>query len=185
MTIKSYQRFSVTPRFPLHLQLNFSHRMRLRISKGDGRFVGNEEPKKGTRILEFLRRCEVVVISIVVFVEATHCVVSPPQFSLKPLACLRRFPGGKRGMTMELFVQLFFPRFETFQRHFNERTRSILVAAQPSPLHPPSEQNRVTSSPVRSRPLLELLPLLATRTRYQLGYPLNAESALFQLRERQ
>lgn len=169
-------------RFPLHLQLNFSHRMLLlRISKGDGRFIGNEEPKKGTRILEFLRRRELVIISIVVFVvEATH---SPPQLSLKPLACLRRLPGGKRG-TMELFVQLFFPRFETFQRHFNERTRSILVAAQPSP--PPS----VRTEPRHFFPGSLPSPVGVTSPAsyaYAIptGLPLNAESALFQLRERQ
>lgn len=179
--------FSVTPRFPLHFQLNFPHRMMLRISKGDERFAGNEEPKKGTRILEFLRRCEVVIISIVVFVvEATHCVVSPPQLFLKPLGLPSSSPRGEGGggTTMELFVQLFFPRFETFQRHFNERTRSILVAAQPSP--PPflrTEPRHFFPDSLSSPVGVTAPPSYAYAI--PTGPPLNAESALFQLRERQ
>lgn len=82
----------------------------------------------------------VVVAFVIAFVETTHCVASLPRSFLSetspPRSTTVVSQGGKRGTTMELFVQLFFPRFETFQRHFNERTRSILVAAQPSP--PPS-----------------------------------------------
>lgn len=145
--------------------------------------------KKATRILEFLRRREVVTSVVVVFVvvfvivvEATHCVAPPLQLSLKPLACLRRLPGGKRGTTLELFVQLFFPRFETFQRHFNERTRSILVAAQPSP--PPSARTEARHFFPDSFPVGVTSPFSYAYA-IPTGPPLNAESALFQLRERQ
>lgn len=140
-------------------------------------------------MLEFLRRREVVIFLVVVFVaavviivvEATHYIAPPLQLSLEPLARLR-LPGGKRGTTLELFVQLFFPRFETFQRHFNERTRSILVAAQPSP--PPFARTEPRHFFPDSLPVGVTSPFSYAYT-IPTGPPLNAESALFQLRERQ
>lgn len=173
------------PHFALLFQLNFSYRMMLPSHRKMMKDLSVTRSLK-KKNLEFLKWRKVVIISIVVFVvEATHCVVPPPQLSLKPLACLRRLPGGKGGTTMELFVQLFFPRFETFQRHFNERTRSILVAAQPSPLPSARTEPRHFSPTVRSRPPVEVTSPFSYAYAIPTGPPLNAESALFQLRERQ
>lgn len=116
------------------------------ISKGGGRFLGNEELKKGTRIagLEFSEGRNVGLGRRRHRRSDASCCLSPELLSPNPTPSSYSSPspgGERRPTTTELFVQLFFPRFETFQRHFNERTRSILVAAQPSAAH------RVTSFP--------------------------------------
>lgn len=57
-----------------------------------------------------------------------------------------------------LFVQLFFPRFETFQHHFSERTRSIFsFPCQPF------------FALFRSSPGLSLTPLLPSSTPFSLS----------------
>jgi len=124
----------------------------------------------------------VVVFAVaVIVVETTHCVIPPPQLFLK---LSRHLPGG-RGKRRWSSSSNYF---SLASKHFNATSTNelVLFSLPRNPLrHPTEEQNCVTSSPVRSDSLSELHPLLAVRTRSQLGPPLNAKSALFQLREQQ
>jgi len=119
--------------------------------------------------------------------DALRCL-SPVAFSGNtPISSFLRAPvtippRGERRTTTELFVQLFFPRFETFQRHFNERTRSVLVAAQPSATLNRTE-NRAAPLPLSLSERRSPFPL-NVRDPSTPGPSLNAdrESALFQSR---
>lgn len=72
--------------------------------------------------------------------------------------------------------------FSLASKHFNATSTNelVLFSLPRNPLrHPTAEQNRVTSSPVCSHSLSALHPLLAVRTRSQLGHPLTRSPHYF------
>jgi len=159
------------------------------IWEGGGRFLGNEELKKRTRIAEFLRDAGRPRRRRHRRASKRRTALSLPRgllwkhpHLLLPPRCYHPSPRGERRTTTELFVQLFFPRFETFQRHFNERTRSVLVAAQPSATQNRTE-NRAAPLPLSLSERRSPFPL-NVRDPSTPGPSLNAdrESALFQSR---
>lgn len=144
---------------------------------------------KKTRIFEFLGRCDIGCHNL------RHCChrlrlrrrrrrsdalrcSSPAAFSQTP-ALPPPFPRGGRGKRRWSSSSNYF---SLASKHFNATSTNelVLFSLPRNPLrHPSSEQNRVTSSPVRSRPLSELRPLLAMRTRSQLGHPLTRSPHYF------
>ncbi|KYN10351.1 CUGBP Elav-like family member 4 [Trachymyrmex cornetzi] len=102
--------------------------------------------------------------------------------SIEECTILRGPDGSSRGVRGERRWSSSSNYFSLASKHFNATSTNelVLFSLPRNPLrYPTAEQNRVTSSPVRSDSLSELRPLLAVRTRSQLGPPLNANLAFY------
>lgn len=177
---------SVTPRFPLLCQLNFSYRTMPHIPKGLKDLLLMRSLKKNVGILKKTRgsSSSSALLSSSSSSKRRTELSSPPQLSLKPLACLRRLPGG-RGERRRSSSSNYF---SLASKHFNATSTNelVLFSLPRNPLrHPPSEQNRVTSSPDSLPSPVGVTSPPSYAYAIPTGPPLNAESALFQLRERQ
>lgn len=133
------------------------------ISKGGGRFLGNEELKKGTR-LEFSERRNVVIV-----VEATHRVVclSP---ALRTLALLSAVSRGREENDDGALRPIIFPSLRNISTPL-QRTNSFYSRCRATLL-------RLVSFPCSPAPR-------CVRDYPDHPFARTAEFALFQLRKRQ
>lgn len=153
------------------------------ISKGGGRFLGNEELKKATRIVEFSERTSdatsVFLVVVVVIVEATHrarCLSEPPRSSLRtlpPRFTLRRLPG-ERGERRRALRPIIFPSLRNISTPL-QRTNSFYSRCRATLRQPPP--HRVTSFPATRPRVAPLYPphRQCVRTSIPTGPPLRTD----------
>lgn len=149
--------------------------------------LGSSNSSRNTTLVYLIVLVVIIAVTVIV-VEATHCQRTslPPPVALSRIPAL--LPPRLSGESEERRRSSSSNYFSLASKHFNATsTNSFRSRCRATTLRPRTEQNRVTSSPLRSPVLYQsrAFPFSVKRTRSQPPEPpLNAdhESALFQSR---